>query len=360
MNPPKRVLFASLSAGGGHVRAAEALLEACKQKYPEVEAHHLDLASSCGWLTKQITTSSYEKIAKHVPTIYGELYRQFNRDQSTKLIYQLAKILKIDLRRATKQVKEINPDLVICTNFLAPAMLSHALGDTPFDMTLTDYDFNRVFVSPNTRRLYAPTEEIKNKLIAYGQTAFYTGIPIHPIFKETKNIEEIKRNLNLDFNEPVILSLSGGSGFADYTWALKNCLEAHPRANFIAVSGRGNPRLFKKLSNLADKYNNFHPIEYTNKIHELMAAADVIITKPGGLTTTEALTMKKPLLLVSPIPGNEDANVTFVETNNYGLYVFDLETLAKKISDVLAGKIKFAEPLMPKDAAGDILEKAFT
>ena len=88
--------------------------------------------------------------------------------------------------------------------------------------------------------------------------------------------------------------------------------------------------------------------------------ADIIITKPGGLTTTEVLTLKKPLLLVSPIPGNEDANVTFVESNNYGLYVFNLNFLAEKISDVLSGKIKFAEPQMPKDAAGDILNKAFT
>jgi processive 1,2-diacylglycerol beta-glucosyltransferase len=360
MNPPKRVLFASLSAGGGHVRAAEALLETCRQKYPDIEAHHLDLAASCGWLTKQIAVTSYERLAKYIPTFYGEIYRQVDRDVSAKLIYKLAKILKIDLRRVTKMVKEINPDLVICTNFLAPAMLSHAIGDTPFDMTLTDYDFNRVFVSPNTRHFYAPTEDIKNKLVAYGQKAFAYGIPIHPFFRDIKNIDEIKRDFNLNPDEPTILSLSGGSGFADYTWALKKCLDAHPRANFIAVSGRGNRRLYKKLSNLDAKYANFHAIEYTNKIHELMATADIVITKPGGLTTTEVLTLKKPLLLVSPIPGNEDANVTFVESNNYGLYVFDLNLLAEKISDVLSGKIKFAEPQMPEDAAGDILDKAFT
>ena len=359
MNPPKRVLFASLSAGGGHVRAAEALLAKCKEKYPEISAHHLDLATSCGWLTKQITVISYERIAKYIPAIYGEMYRQFNRDKSTKLIYKIAQILKIDLRRVTEEVKKINPDLVICTNFLAPAMLSHALGDTPFDMTLTDYDFNRVFVSPNTRRFYAPTEDIKNKLAAYGQKAFFTGIPIHPVFNETTTKDGIAKTFNLNPKEPIILALSGGTGFADYTWALKNCLDYFPRANFIAVSGRGNSRLYKKISKLSEQYPNLRAIRYTENIHELMSASDIIVTKPGGLTITESLYLKKPLLLVSPIPGNEDANTSFVETNNYGLYVFDLATLPEKIFDFLSGKIKFAEPLMPNDAAGEILNIAF-
>ncbi|MDD2758581.1 MAG: hypothetical protein PHD72_04450, partial [Patescibacteria group bacterium] len=146
---PKKILFASLSAGAGHVRAAEALLATCHDKYPNVVAHHVDLAAYLGWLTKKTTISSYSFAARHVPSIYGEIYRQFNSQDSTKIIYILAKILKLDLYRVKRKIDELNPDIIVCTNFLAPAMLSHAIGHRPFDMILTDYDFNHVFISPN-------------------------------------------------------------------------------------------------------------------------------------------------------------------------------------------------------------------
>ncbi|MCX6781756.1 MAG: glycosyltransferase [Candidatus Magasanikbacteria bacterium] len=360
MTTPKKILFVSCSAGAGHKRAAEALRLTCAKIYPDIEARHIDLIDYSNGLVKK-TASSYHFLAKHLPDVYGLLYDGSDSTIAAKFLNYFSSIFQINTKKLRRFVKQYNPDRIICTHFLASPFLKSFAETTPLDMLITDYELNKVVLDPKIRYFFAPEKGIADEISALGRQAYATGIPIHPQFFEQKNFNQTLNDFGLNIDIPTVLVMSGGTGLADTTSLVKKVLKNQQKMNLLVISGKNNRQLYGKLSRLTAPSNiNYKIVDFTERIDELMKTADLIITKPGGLTITECMHLAKPLLLVSPIPGQEEANIRFLEKNNYGRLVADHNEITNLIDLVLNGTLKFTSPVLPVNAAETILQLSFT
>lgn len=357
MTQQKKILFISCSAGAGHVRAAESLHLTCRAKFPHIKSAHIDIMDYSGGLIGKSVVSSYHFLARHLPNIYGLIYQMFDFSSSPDVLNKISALLKINLRRFNKFIKEYQPDQIFCTHFLASAFANQYADKMPIDFLITDYEINRICLAPQIRYFFVPSEEIKNELVGLGKQAFYTGIPIHPEFLKEKNIEELKNNWRINNDWPTILILTGGMGLIDPTPFVNEIIKELKQINLIVITGKNNNKIFKTLNKLKPPSINYRVINFTIKIDELMRMADVILTKPGGMSVTEGLFLQKPLLLFLPIPGQEEANVRFVEKHNYGRQIPALNKIAGALQDVIRRPEIFSKPNISKQINEKILNK---
>lgn len=356
MNSPKKILFVSCSAGAGHKRAAEALRLTCAKLYPDIEARHIDLTDYSDGIVKK-TASSYQFMAKHLPYAWGLLYNGSDSTMLAKFLNYFASIFQINTKKLHRFVEQFNPDRIICTYFLASPFLKSFAKTTPIDMLITDYELNKIVLDPNIRYFFAPDKDTSDDILKMKRNGFATGIPIHPQFFEEKNLQQTITDFNLKKDLPTVLVMSGGTGLVDTASLVKKIFKIEKNLNLAVISGKNNRRLYGKLSRLtAPKNINYRLIDFTDRIDELMKVADLIVTKPGGLTITECMHLSKPMLLISPIPGQEEANIRFIEKNNYGRLVADHNKISNLIDNILDGALKFTKPILPINAAESILK----
>lgn len=354
----KKILFVSCSAGAGHKRAAEALRLACALKYPKIEARHIDLVDYSDWLVKKTVSSTYHFLAKHLPAFYGLLYKSSDTGVSAQMLSLFISLFKINTRKLHQYVDDFAPDRLVSTHFIASAFLKKHAERAPLDMVITDYELNRIVLDPEVRKFYAPNEEVKNEILGLGRRAHATGIPLHPEFLKHKNPDTSLADFGITRGRPTILVMTGGCGLADPAQVVKSIVKNIGNINLIVITGKNNPRTFARLNRLATGPSvTYRVIDFTERIDELIRLADLIITKPGGLTVTECLAMKKPVLLMNPIPGQEVANVRYIEKNNYGRLIADHNETHILARAVINGDIKFAETAVPLDSSQKILEK---
>jgi processive 1,2-diacylglycerol beta-glucosyltransferase len=203
-------------------------------------------------------------------------------------------------------------------------------------MVVTDYYANRMWLSPAVRHLFVASETIKKAFQSDHASIIVSGIPVNPRFFKPKNIPELRRKLGLEDAQPVILILSGGTGLIDITAATEQILNNFPAAAVVAIAGKDNTEVFNKLETLAPGRDSYRVFEFIDTIDEWMAVASVVVTKPGGLTTSEVLYLKKPLLMINPLPGQEEKNAAFVTDHNYGRLVAEVHELPDLISKILS------------------------
>lgn len=347
----KKILIISCAAGTGHIRAAQALNQTIRADFPDLTVEQIDLLDYSDWLVKKTVGSGYHFIARRLPKIYGLLYRTLDwSDHSAEMFDIFLDLFKINLRRFNRFVRGFRPDHIVATHFLVPPLLEKKIKNSTIDYIMTDYDINNVCLSPVIRYYFTPDAEFRDRLNAAGKKAFAYGLPLDQNFFIPKNAAELKKNYPLNPDWPVILVASGGLGLADPTPIVKNILENFSRINLLVVTGRGNKKQKNKILELTRPKNiNFQIIEYTDKFDELLRISDLVITKPGGLTVTEAIFLKKPMLLYSPIPGQEEANAKFLEKNNLAVLIPRPENAAELARQILSReKIMATRELSPE------------
>lgn len=355
----KKILLISAAAGTGHIRAAEALQQTCEEHYPDIISQHIDLLDYSDWIMKKTISSGYTFIARRLPKLYGLLYRAADiSENSAEVLDIFLDLFKINVRKFNKFVKNFNPDHVVCTYFLAPPLLEKKLKNTTIDSVMTDYDINNVCLSPVIRYFFTPAPEFSQTLKNMGKDAYAFGMPLMPGFKNLRSTEEIKKDWPLRPDWPTILITSGGLGLNNPTLYLKDIFANLKNINVIVVTGRGNKKQHQQVAGLKKPENiNLQIIEYTSKFDELEKISDVIVAKPGGLTTAEALYLKKPLLVYSPIPGQEEANVKFLEKNNFGLLIRQPQETANLIKSILKKEKILSTQETPPDTNKKIIDK---
>ncbi|MBU0545876.1 hypothetical protein KKA13_01315 [Patescibacteria group bacterium] len=358
MSSTKKILFISCSAGMGHVRAAEALRLSVLKNYPNITAEHIDMAKYSTAPLKYSSTSGYASLVRHLPKIYGSIYHALDAKLQSKIISKLNFLFKINSKKLLKFIDDFKPDQIVCTHFLAALPLKKYFGKVPISMVVTDYTAHKLWLSPFVSEYFVANEGVKKMLGADKDNIFVVGLPIQPSFFEEKNIEELKKNLGIKNDWRTILLMAGGFGLIDIAEAVKNILKEMEKINVVAVSGKNNEKLFEKLNKISKTDEaNLIVLKFTDKIDEWMRVADVIVTKPGGITVAECLSLQKPLLLVDPIPGQEDANVEYVEKNNFGREVKNVEDLPELIKNVFNAPNYFSKPPRMPDACEEILKQ---
>jgi processive 1,2-diacylglycerol beta-glucosyltransferase len=338
-----KILILSVSAGAGHVRAAQALEAAIGRWYEDIDAIHIDLMELVPPIFRKVYTDSYIKIVEKYPAIWGYLYDKTDHEKADSALNQFrAAVERLNTQKLRSVLKEINPDHVICTHFLPAQLLSRKIEKGAFTkpvwVVVTDFDVHALWIYPHISGYFAAHDEVAWRMAARSiprDIIHVSGIPIMPSFSDRLSRKECADEFGLNPQKKTILMMSGGVGIGGIEILAEMLLTLNYDFQIVALAGR-NEQLLTHLNEIAAKHpGRLFPLGFTSVVERVMAASDLAITKPGGLTTSECLAIGLPLIVISPIPGQEERNADFLLENGAALKACDGGALNYRVSMLL-------------------------
>ncbi len=353
-----RVLNATVTAGGGHVAAAAALDEAWKAFRPEDTVQTVDLVKFFSPLHRKLVSDGYVSLVNHAPELWGMMFAKTDSPELARRINRIkAKFPSKSRLLFGRHLKAFRPDVVLCTHYLPLETLAWLRrkkdGPTPFAVSIvTDFEAHALWMEPCVDLYCVAAEETRARLIARGAPAdriVATGIPISASFSARPDAKAVRKQLGLRDDLPLLLVLSGGFGMGPVGDIVSHLNDVQRSFQVVVVTGR-NEELRRDLA-ARDWTHPTRVLGYARNMHELMAVADLIVSKPGGLTTSEALAIGKPLFILNPIPGQEAANSDFLLEHGAAAKANRVEDLSYRL-DQLLGSRKLAEMAKAAKALG--------
>jgi processive 1,2-diacylglycerol beta-glucosyltransferase len=348
-----RILVLSASVGAGHMRAAQAVELALRKQLPEAFVQNVDVLTLTNTLFRKAYGKTYIDLVNRAPHVLGLFYDML--DQPSRTGKNLSdkfrlRIQKWNLTKFDALLRGQPWDLVINTHFLPAEMIGSLRKkkklDVPQVTVTTDFETHRLWVNLPCERFFTATSEGSRYLEHWGVPAgqsFATGIPIHPVFSEPKDRSVSLKNQGLVGDRPIILQMSGGFGVGPIEKLYRGLLDVEKPLEIVTVAGR-NEELKKSLQKVpVPKRHRAKVIGFTDQIDELMAVADLVVSKPGGLTTSEVLARGAGMVIVNPTPGQEYRNNDFLLENGAAIKVNNIATLAYKIDSLLAEPDRLAQ-----------------
>lgn len=347
----RRVLILSASVGAGHLRAAEAVELALKELDPEAEVQNVDVLKFTNAVFRRVYSQAYLDLANKLPQVLGYFYDLLDRKPSPRQKSDRLRRLvqRMNVGRLLKFLNQQKWDVIVNTHFLPPEIIAGLKRKkgfaTPQVTVVTDFETHRLWVNEPCEHYFTATEEAALHLNSWGvprESISITGIPIHPAFSKCAERKECLAKHGLTGDRPIVLQLSGGFGVGPIEKIYRAILDVEPALEIVVVSGR-NAKLKAELEKIAaPQRHRSHVIGFTTEIHELMAAADVVVSKPGGLTTSEVLASGAAMAVINPIPGQESRNSDFLLENGAAIKLNNLSTVPFKISALLGDPHRLA------------------
>ncbi|MCH8619237.1 glycosyltransferase [Undibacterium sp. TS12] len=347
----KKILLLSVSAGAGHQRAAEALRATAIQNPDEPEVLHLDVMDFVTAGFRKVYTDFYIKLVNKAPTLWGYLYHATNEAQADSTMERLRRgIERLNARPLLQAITEFAPDVIICTHFLPAEMLSRQIRKErlhcPVWVQVTDFDLHRMWVHEYMAGYFAASEEVADRMRANGipaESIHVTGIPIMPAFTQSLDRQACAAEFGLDPALRTFMLMGGGAGLGGLDKVAERLLSLPGNFQLIVLAGK-NASALQALQKLATRYpGRLLPQGFTDKVERLMVCSDLVITKPGGLTTSECLAMGLPMIVNSPIPGQEERNADFLLEQGVALKAYDDISLAYRLNSLLQHPEKLAD-----------------
>lgn len=352
---PKSLLILSVSAGAGHVRAAQAVEEAAKSADSKFKVTHIDLLTLVSRDFRKLYGEQYIKLVEKWPQLWSFLYSKSDRPSRDSSLGNLKRAVeRLNTRKLQKEVERLAPDAILCTHFLPAELLSRqrAAGKAvpPLWVQVTDFDVHSLWVHPHVDRYCVASDEVAFRLmdrgIAPGKISV-TGIPVMPQFSAVLQRAECAAELGIHPEKFTVLMMAGGAGVGSLDDLATRLLQlpVHQGSGdlqLVALAGR-NAELLKRLQALAKQHpGRLFPLGFTTTVERVMTACDLVVTKPGGLSVSECLARRKPMLLVSPIPGQEERNADYLLEAGAALKAMDAATLEFKLARLLADPRRLA------------------
>ena len=348
----KRILLLSASAGAGHVRAAEAIEKAFKQRKDSdsFEVHHFDVLNYTNKLFRHLYSKAYIDLVNKMPEVPGWVYDKL--DKPWKNERRRLALDKLNTRPFVKLLREYQPDLIVCTHFLPAEVVSWLKAKERLAsrqvIIVTDFDVHAMWLVHHYERYFVVVDEARAYLEALGIPAekiTVSGIPIDPVFAIKKDKHEMRAKHGLEPDRTTILLSAGGFGVGSVDALVSSLLPLQHRAQVVAICGR-NQELKERLTRLAARTSRdanviLKPFGYTKDMDELMTASDLVLGKPGGLTTSEALAKGLVFVIVNPIPGQEERNSDHLLEAAAAIRCNNLPTLSYKLDRLLADPQRF-------------------
>jgi processive 1,2-diacylglycerol beta-glucosyltransferase len=350
---PTRILVLSASVGGGHLRAAQAVELALRQARPDADVRNLDVLELTNAAFRRVYAQAYFDLVNKAPHVLGYFYdladrpSKSGRNRGDRL--RLA-VQKLNLMKFTKLLKTEPIDLVINTHFLSAEIIAALRRDgkltVPQVTATTDFETHRLWVHQPCERYCTATEEGALYLHTWGvppSDTRVTGIPIHPVFAEEKPREGCLKRHGLVGDRPVVLQLAGGFGVGPIAKIFEQLMQVPQPLEVVVVAGR-NDKAREQLAQMpVPERHRVKVLGFTDQIDELMAAADVVVSKPGGLTTSETLARGAAMVIVNPIPGQESRNSDYLLENGAAVKVNSLAMLGYKLTALLEAPGRLAQ-----------------
>jgi len=346
-----RVLILSASAGAGHVRAAEALEKAFAASGGVREARHIDVLNYTNKVFRHLYSKAYLDMVNHMPEVMGWLYDHL--DKPWKNERRRLALDKLNTRPLVKLLMDYQPDIAVCTHFLPAEILSWLNTKErircPQAIVVTAFDVHAMWLCRQYEHYFVALDETRMHMIQLGvppEKVLVTGIPVDPVFAVGKDKREMRIQHGLAPDKTTILVSAGGFGVGRIE-DLSTCLaELQHEAQIVVLCGR-NAELKKRLDKLAAKLPRKSRVTmintgYTTLMDEFMSAADILVGKPGGLTTSEALAKGLVFVIVNPIPGQEERNSDHLLEEGVAIRCNNLPVLAYKVDRLLDDASGFA------------------
>lgn len=339
-SPHKPLLFLHATAGAGHTRAAEALADACAML--DLPAQTVDTLDYTGKSFRHIYTKSYVNLVQKMPALWGYLYDKYDtkhidsKSQKFRLLLQ-----KLNTRNFRQMINAIDPSAVVCTHFLPLELLNDAKRKGKFNLPLaavvTDISPHSFWVYPYVDRYYVASADSQRELLQKGipeARIQVAGIPIAPVFAASRPASEARAALGLP-EKPTVLLMSGGFGIGPIAAILRSFSEHSTNCSLVVVAGK-NTELKAQCVEIASTLSvDVTVYGFVDFIHDLLDAVDFVVTKPGGLTLSEILAKGKPMMLVAPIPGQEQRNCEYLLERGVATRLYDFADAAYYIDRLL-------------------------
>jgi len=316
----KRLLILSASAGAGHLRAAEAVEAACRTRWPAAEIRNVDVLTLTPAPFRRVYGKGYLDFVNRAPDIVGMIYDHTNRTPKSPAGDRLRMLVqRLNTRPFVEFLREFEPDAVCHTHFLSAEIAAHQRKKgrllTPHAVVVTDYDVHRFWLCPGVERYFVAREENRVHLEALGAPAEairVTGIPIHPSFALAKDVAALRAKHGVGAERPLLLVLCGGFGVGPVESLVASLIDSVKDAQMVVIAGR-NEELRQRLEKAVRRAGaSARVLGFTTEMHEWMALADLLVSKPGGLTTSEALALGVPMVVANAIPGQETRNAAML------------------------------------------------
>ena len=350
-----KVLIFYASYGGGHLNAAKSIENCIKTNYKDMDVEMIDCMKYVNKTIEKVTTAAYREMAKKAPWAWGRIYSDAQKGPLAHITTRSNKIMAIKL---LKLLREKKPDLIISTHPFGSQMCSYLKRKNkinskiatimtdfaPHDQWLVGHEYtDYFFVAHNKMKDYLINKGISESKV------FDTGIPISENFQKQYNKKEIFDKYNLDESKFTILFFGGGEfglGKTRTVQIFNNFVQETKNNNIqiIAISGK-NPKMKSAFEEVVDSNNansTVKIIEFSNEVPKLMAIANLVVTKPGGLTTSESLASHLPMVVINPIPGQEEENAEFLESKNIAVWIKKSDYSKEIIESLLNDKEKIS------------------
>jgi processive 1,2-diacylglycerol beta-glucosyltransferase len=338
------VLFLSVSTGGGHFKAAEALKDKIEEMYPDSKTLIVDTIKYVNPIIDKLIVGGYLSTVKKTPQIYGKLYTFTETgDNINDFSRTVNKLMSFKIRRL---INEFNPSVIICTHPLPLQMLSilkkSGKVQIPTIAILTDYASHPLWLHKHIDAYVVAHSSMKYEMMSHGipeDIIYPIGIPVSYDFLQIKDRKAILNEMQLE-DKMTVLIMGGSLGFGEVCDTFKSLLTSKRNLQIIAITGQ-NPKLKRQLEKLvACTKKHVKIFSYTDKVADLMEVSDFIITKPGGMTITEALVKSLPIFVTSPLPGVEERNSHFLMNNGAAVRLLDTDNIESILNQILDNPLR--------------------
>lgn len=345
-----RVIIFYASYGGGHLSAANSIKLYLEEHYKNYNVIMIDCMKYINLGIEKITTNSYNLMAKKAPWAWGTIYKYSEKGPVAHICNITNKLFSIKLY---KLFEEYQPDVVISTHPFSSQMVailkSEGKTNCKLATILTDFASNDQWLAYNeyVDYFFVSHEGMRQELISKnipGNKVFATGIPLSNRFLKHFDRKKIKESFDLDLNKKTILFFGGGEfglGKEQTVRILKAFIDnIGDSYQIIVISGK-NTKIQEKFEKLVQETNSSSKVQvygYTNEVPELMSISDLVVTKPGGLTTTESLASGLPIVAINPIPGQEVENAQYLESQGIAVWIRPKEDPNETIQELLSNE----------------------
>lgn len=336
------LLLLSGNLGDGHKQAAYAIAGSALENRDDVVTTVIDYSEWTYPYIHVVGSYCYTKWMEKLPSVYGYLFKK-TRSNKSPFSMLLKKIELFTLNRMITLLNEVHPSIVVSTFPPAATAMSilkaSGLVTIPTVTVITDHTDHSYWIHPHTDHYLVGSEYVRYGLLRQGVPNCHitvTGIPIHSQFSLSYDHQQLRKKHYLKQTMTTVLIMGGGLGMISASFI--HMLQRDTRLEqiqFIVICGR-NKKLKQTLTKqLKNEKHRFIVKGYIDYIHELMALSDMIITKPGGLTTSEAVALELPMLLYKPLPGQEQDNASFLMHAEVALQAKDEKSLLEQLVNTL-------------------------
>ncbi len=369
----KKIIVFYASYGGGHFSAAKSVAQYIGENYPMTQVEIIDCMKYVSGPLEKMTTAAYREMAKKAPKLWGKVYSGSEKGFLSAVSKDSNKLMA---KKLNKVIQEFNPDLIISTHPFSSQMVSYLKSNNLINCSLatimTDFAIHQQWLIGHefTNFFFVSNDIMKQDMVNCGideNKIFVTGIPMSNRFRINFDRQTVCEDFNLDPEKKVILFFGGGEfglGKERTSDVLKALISNLPDYQIVAISGK-NEKMKENFEHLVADNNaqdRVVVISFTDKVPELMSISCCVVTKPGGLTTTESLVSGLPMIIINPIPGQEEANAGFLESNGVGVWIKVKDNPDEIISNLFSSEKNLStmkentKKLAHKDATKQICE----